>query len=259
MSTISLVTRYFRRYPVNHPLGHAEKTLELNADETAFVLVDVYGVGYDPSTSTATDQPENERVPIDTGIKRRIIQDNLAPALKAARDAKLPIIYVSNSAPRVKLEDATYWEQKWDTLHLDKNEYYVEEGVDPLEYHEGKPEVLRYSALVAPHETDFYVRKHVHSGFFDTRLDTLLRNLRVKNLVFVGFALDECVGTTMIDALWRNYRVILLRDCTHASEIPTVDEPGSWTNRWILYTECSIGYTATAKGWITACSAPRPR
>ena len=58
----------------------------------------------------------------------------------------------------------------------------------------------------------------------------------------------------MLDALWRNYRVLLLRDCSYAVEIPGIDEPpGAWTNRWILYTECAIGYTATAEDWIRAC------
>jgi hypothetical protein len=59
----------------------------------------------------------------------------------------------------------------------------------------------------------------------------------------------------MIDALWRNYRVLLLRDCTYAIEIPGVDEPGSWTERWILYVECAIGCTATSAAWIDACEA----
>lgn len=256
MTGATIHGRYFRRYPVNQPLGHAEKELTIRPEDTAFVLVDVYGEGFDDSPAHNPDASGvGERVPIDLNTKRRIIQDHLTPALRAARSAGLPVIYVSNSAPRVSLASSTYWEQKWDTLHLDKNEYFAEEGVDPREYHFGGPEVLRYSKSVAPRDGDYYVRKHVHSGFFATRLDTLLRNLGTRNLVFVGFALDECVGTTMIDALWRNYRVILLRDCTYASEITGVDEPGTWTTRWILYTECSIGYTTTSSEWVEACSS----
>lgn len=247
--------RYFRRYPVNRPLGHAEKEFALGPEDAAFVLVDVYGEGLDePPGNNPGHSGDAERVPIEISTKRKIIREHLAPALQAARSAGFPIIYVSNSAPRVNLADSTYSEQKWDTLQLDKDKYFAEEGVDPREYHAGAPEVLRYSKNLAPREGDYYVRKHVHSGFFDTRLDTLLRNLGVKNLVFVGFALDECVGTTMIDALWRNYRVILLRDCTYASEIATIDKPGMWTARWILYTECSIGYTTTSDEWVQACS-----
>ena len=71
------------------------------------------------------------------------------------------------------------------------------------------PGALVYCAAVKPRAGDYYIRKHVHSAFFDTRLDTLLRNLGCTTVVALGFALDMCVGTTMIDALWRNYRVVL--------------------------------------------------
>jgi energy-coupling factor transporter ATP-binding protein EcfA2 len=151
--------------------------------------------------------------------------------------------------------DAQVQEQNWDTLHVVKDELYSEDNIDPLEYHHGPSNVLKYSQIVAPQAGDYYIRKHVHSAFFDTRLDTLLRNLGCKTLVCVGFALDMCLGNTMIDALWRNYRVLLLRDCTFAIEIPGIDAPGAWTDRWILYAESAIGYTATSETWIAACQA----
>jgi hypothetical protein len=118
--------------------------------------------------------------------------------------------------------------------------------------------VLKYSEIIRPCPKDYYIRKHTHSAFFDTRLDSLLRNVNCETLVCVGFALDMCLGATMLDALWRNYRVLLLRDCTYAVEIPGIDQmPGAWTEHWVLYTECAIGYTATAENWITACEAVR--
>ncbi len=82
-----------------------------------------------------------------------------------------------------------------------------------------------------------------------------MRNLGTKTLVCVGFALDMCLGTTMIDALWRNYRVLLLRDCTYAVELDGIDPKGSWTSRWILYVECAIGYTSTSEDWARACNS----
>jgi len=150
---------------------------------------------------------------------------------------------------------SAYAEFKWDTLHVNKDELYAEDDIDPKEYHYGPSDVLKYSKVIAPQEGDYYIRKHAHSGFFDTRLDTLLRTLGVKTLFYVGFALDMCLGTTMIDALWRNYRVMLLRDCTYAIEIFEVDALGSWTNRWLLYVECAVGYTLTSQDFIKACDA----
>jgi hypothetical protein len=46
--SIHLAGRYYRGYPPDAPLGHAEDTVELSLDETVFVLVDVYGRGFDP-------------------------------------------------------------------------------------------------------------------------------------------------------------------------------------------------------------------
>jgi len=255
MAIITIKGRYYRMYPPEGFLGHAEKEFKLDTSETVFLVVDVYGLGFDPESGESQWMGLVSRQSIER--EKEIIVNHIRPALDAAREVGLPIVYVSNSAPRIALARSAYWEQKWDTLHVDKDQLYAEDKVDPLEYHKGPSNVLKYSKVIAPREGDYYIRKHVHSGFFDTRLDSLLRNLGCKTLVCVGFALDMCLGTTMIDALWRNYRVILLRDCTYAIEIPGIDEPGSWTNRWILYTECAIGYTATSEEWIAACKAAR--
>jgi len=252
MGTVRIRGRYYRMYPPGQFQGHAERELVLDTAETAFLVVDVYGLGFDPEPLSAGDKWIVS--PQYTAALKEIVVNHIRPALDAARAVGLPIVYVSNSAPRIALSRSAYWEQKWDTLHVDKDQLYAEENVDPREYHQGPSDVLKYSKIIAPREGDHYIRKHVHSGFFDTRLDTLLRNLDCKTLVCVGFALDMCLGTTMIDALWRNYRVLLLRDCTYAIEIPGIDEPGSWTNRWILYTECAIGYTTTSESWIAACN-----
>ncbi len=257
MAPIKIAGRYFRMYPPNKFKGYAEKEFTLDPAETVFLIVDVYGVGFDPQptgevsdwSGMVSDQSKNR--------EKEIIVNHIRPALDAAREAGLPIVYASNSAPNIALARSAYQEQKWDTLQLNKDNLYAENNTDPLEYHHGPSNVLKYSRIIAPREGDYYIRKHVHSAFFDTRLDTLLRNLGCKTLVCVGFALDMCLGNTMIDALWRNYRVLLLRDCTYAIEIPGIDEPGAWTNRWILYAECAIGYTATSDAWISACRAAK--
>lgn len=260
MSILKISGRYYRMYPPEKFLGYAEKTFELDTKETAFLVVDVYGLGFDEDESASQWSGMVSKQSIER--EKEVIVKHIRPALDAARKIGLPIIYVSNSAPRTALANSAYQEQKWDTLQVNKDELYAEDNIDPLEYHYGPSNVLKYSKVIAPQKTDYYIRKHVHSAFFDTRLDTLLRNLRIRTLICVGFALDMCLGNTMIDALWRNYRVILLRDCTYAIEVPEFDAPGSWTNRWILYVECAIGYTTTSARFIAACeqiAAPHPQ
>lgn len=241
--------RYYRMHPPGAFLGFAEKAVELDLADTAVLVVDIYG----------PDEPSNRNYcgMVSDHSKSQstvIIRERIKPVLDAARAIGLPVVYVANSAPRIALKESAYWEQKWDTQNVDKDDLYSEDDVDPREYHFGDSNVLKYDEFSQPHADDYFIRKHTHSGFFDTRLDTLLRNLGVRNLICVGFALDMCLGTTMIDALWRNYRVLLLRDCTYAVELPGIDSPGSWTSRWITYVECAIGYTSTAAAFLDECS-----
>jgi nicotinamidase-related amidase len=250
---ITLAGRYYRMHPSPRFLGFGTKTLDLPTADTAVLAVDIYGQHDRPDVWSALIADDS------TDRAQAILRDRIGPALDAARAAGLPVIYVANSAPRIALRHSAYGELKWDTLGVDQDEQYAETGVDPAEYHVGPSEVLRYGDADQPKAGDYYVRKHVHSGFFDTRLDTLLRNLGIRNLICVGFALDVCLGTTMIDAVWRNYRVVLLRDCTQAIELLGIDEPGAWTNRWITYVECNIGCTSTSDDFIQACRAATDR
>nr|MDT0666442.1 isochorismatase family cysteine hydrolase [Micromonospora sp. DSM 115978] len=47
---------------------------------------------------------------------------------------------------------------------------------------------------------DLQISKYRMSGFWDTPLDTVLRNLRVDTLLFAGVNADQCVLATLVDA-----------------------------------------------------------
>ncbi|UEM02222.1 cysteine hydrolase [Skermanella rosea] len=64
---------------------------------------------------------------------------------------------------------------------------------------------------VAP--TDIHVAKYRMSGFWDTELDSILRNLRITTLLFAGVNLDQCVMCTLQDANFLGYDCILVNDC----------------------------------------------
>ncbi len=61
--------------------------------------------------------------------------------------------------------------------------------------------------------TDIHVLKHRMSGFWDTPLDSILRNLDVKTLLFGGVNADQCVLHTLADANFLGYDTILVEDC----------------------------------------------
>ncbi|MBD0860679.1 cysteine hydrolase [Gordonia sp. zg691] len=63
-----------------------------------------------------------------------------------------------------------------------------------------------------PDPRDLFVDKYRMSGFFDTPLDSVLRNLRVDTLLFAGVNADQCVYATLTDAACLGYDVIMLSD-----------------------------------------------
>jgi ureidoacrylate peracid hydrolase len=67
---------------------------------------------------------------------------------------------------------------------------------------------------LAPRAADIVVSKHRFSGFYGTDLDVILRGLGIKDLVFTGCTTSVCVESTLRDAMFRDYRCLLLADCT---------------------------------------------
>jgi ureidoacrylate peracid hydrolase len=64
-----------------------------------------------------------------------------------------------------------------------------------------------------PEPADTCVDKYRMSGFFDTPLESILRNLAVTTLLFAGVNVDQCVLATLSDAACIGYDVVLLEDC----------------------------------------------
>ena len=131
-------------------------------------------------------------------------------------------------------------------------EMFAEDDIDPKEYHFGKSDHVKISKLLSPHKNEYFIRKHVYSGFVGTRLDLLLRHLDIQNLFTVGFSADACLLTTIIDALWHDYKVILLRDCTLANDFPEEQEELLGTKRMIKMMEALYCVSVTSPEFITA-------
>jgi nicotinamidase-related amidase len=62
--------------------------------------------------------------------------------------------------------------------------------------------------------SDIHVAKYRMSGFVDTELDSILRNLGITAVMFAGVNADQCVLCTLQDANFRGYDCLLLQDCT---------------------------------------------
>jgi ureidoacrylate peracid hydrolase len=68
-----------------------------------------------------------------------------------------------------------------------------------------------------PRPDDLYIVKRRYSAFFNTDLDLTLRDLRVDTLVIVGVVTNICVRSTVHDAFFLGYQVVVPEDCVAAT------------------------------------------
>src|SRR5688572_16819082 len=69
---------------------------------------------------------------------------------------------------------------------------------------------------VRPEDEDYFVLKPMHSAFYQSPLEVLLRNLEASTLVLAGIATDSCIVCTAHDADMREFRFIVASDCCAA-------------------------------------------
>lgn len=185
-------------------LAASPKPVTLDLARTAILVVDMQndfchpdgwlaGIGVDVTPARAPIAPLSRLLPV-------------------LRDAAVPVVWVN-------------WGTRPDRLNLSPalRHVYDPEGAgrglgDPLPGSGAR--VLQagsWSAQVVDElpagPGDIQVAKHRMSGFWDTPLDSILRNLGLTTLLFAGVNLDQCVLHTMADANFLGYDTLLLEDC----------------------------------------------
>ena len=243
---IELESRYYQTFPVDNPRGHTSERLTLDPARTVFLLVDVYGIGFDPGYRNI-DIPEFYRGHVERS--REIVVEHIVPAKKAAKSAGLPIVYLTNY-----LSPTLNERSEWRNLSLRVH------GIDVLKAWQEPNQILAHSDIIAPRSGEHVVKKQLYSGFYETQLDSLLRSLDAYNLITVGFDSRICLATTVLDAMYRNYRVVVLRDCVGTAAEATGsasadDERRRANEEAIRFIETNVGYTSTSQLWIEACAA----
>jgi len=151
----------------------------------------------------------------------------LQKLLPALRSAAVPVIWLN-------------WGNRPDLANMPPNQIHLYkqsgEGIglgDPLPG-SGAPVLQKDSwaaAVVdelAPQPGDIKVDKHRISGFWDTPLDSILRNLGLRSILFAGVNTDQCVLHTLTDANFIGYGCILLEDCCATSSPAFCTEATIW-------------------------------
>jgi hypothetical protein len=120
-----------------------------------------------------------------------------------------------------------------------------------------------YPPVIEPRDDEPVFPKDSKDGFQTTNADYYLRTWGVDTLIAVGFALGSCLFHTCMGARHRNYRVIVLRDCTdppgHGEFADTRDATnpeGGWMRfAFLRQIETNVGYTSTSGEVLRALQA----
>src|SRR5271154_1256202 len=98
-----------------------------------------------------------------------------------------------------------------------------------------------------PH--DIKVDKYRISGFWDTPLDSILRNLGTKSVLFAGVNTDQCVLHSLTDANFLGYGCILIDDCCATTSPDFCTEATIWNVK-----KC-FGFVAGSEAIIKSLSS----
>jgi nicotinamidase-related amidase len=75
-----------------------------------------------------------------------------------------------------------------------------------------------------PRDDDWYVEKNRLSAFYNTNLELVLRAVNADTVLITGVLTNQCVAATSKDAMFRDFKPIVVEDCT-GTTLPHLHEP----------------------------------
>ena len=156
--------------------------MQLNRDKSALLIVDMQNFFLDPASPTYT-------------CGGPAVLPRVKKLLDAFREAGRPVIYTKHVHHPDYL-DAGIMGWWWQGMCV-----------------EGSPESEVHPEL-APLEKEKVILKHRYSAFYNTDLETVLRVLKLEDLVLTGVMTNLCCESTARDAYFRDYRVFFPADAT---------------------------------------------
>jgi nicotinamidase-related amidase len=156
--------------------------MQFNPGRSALLVVDMQKFFLDPASPSFT-------------CGGLAILPKLKELIQAFRHVNLPVIFTRH-VHHPGLLDAGLMGWWWQGMCL-----------------EGTPESEVHPAL-APQPGEKEILKHRYSAFYNTDLETILRCMKIEDLVITGIMTNMCCESTARDAYFRDYRVFFLADGT---------------------------------------------
>ncbi|NRG31505.1 cysteine hydrolase family protein [Niallia circulans] len=165
--------------------------LHLAGKKTAVIVVDVQNDYCHPDGAIS-------RSGINVSSVKQIIP-NLHFVLEAARERSIPIIFLQTN--HEKATDSEVWLSRFP------------DGINPI-CRTGSWGADFYE--VSPGSNDIVVKKHRYSGFVHTRLESILKTLKIETLIMTGVSTNLCVESTAREGFMLDYHIVLLKDACAA-------------------------------------------
>src|SRR5271155_731593 len=121
--------------------------------------------------------------------------ENNQKVCRVAREKGIPVIFVNDAFQKTEIPIDRHFKLSIPHAIIGTEEALV---VKELEYDQNQ---------------DFIVEKKLYDGFYNTRLDSILRELDVKNCIVTGTWTNACVQHTVMGGFCRGYDVTVIEDC----------------------------------------------
>jgi ureidoacrylate peracid hydrolase len=217
--------------------------IRIDATKAAILVVDM-------QNDFGSEQGLFHRNGIDiSAIQRAVVPT--AKVLTAAREAEIKIVYLKMGF-NADLSDLGTADSPNRVRHL----FFGVGGAVTTPTGEKSRVLVRDTwntdilSELAPKQDDIVLYKHRFSGFYETELDAILKQLGVKYLIVTGCTTSVCVESTIRDAMFRDYSCVLLEDCT--AEPIGQDFERSNHDASLLLIQTMLGWISTSDEFVRA-------
>ena len=209
--------------------------LTIDLARTAIVVIDMQNDFCHPDGWLA-------HIGVDVAPARKPIAP-LAKLLPRLRRASVPVVWVNwgNRPDRLNLSPSLEHVYKPTGKGIGLGDRLPKRKANVLEKDSWAAAVVDE---LAPKTGDIRIDKFRMSGFWDTPLDSILRNLRVDTLLFGGVNADQCVLCTLQDANFLGYDCVMLEDCSATTS------PGFCWDATLYNVRQCFGFTTPSKALL---------
>jgi nicotinamidase-related amidase len=266
---ITMPVRFYRGVPSRTPDGLVTEDWDLDFAKTAFVSLHAWNVGCPGGPPVPEDFFVDMGSPQNHEVGWCIINEEIVPALAAARNAGMTVVHVQSESigkkyphlmPPMPDQRPTTNDQRPDAKIPMPNErrrgpisdHYSRRasrvhGEGYMDWEGWK--ALDFAQILRPLDNETVV-------ISTEQWDDWLREKGIDTLLYVGFCTNLCIldapgGMRQMAPL--GYRCIILREATLAVEFPDTLEQRLQTQASLRFIEGWVGYTASNRDFLRAC------